>query len=193
MAGNVALGHRVAHPGLGAGDRQRAGLDGSRTASGASQWDRQSGQQWDRQWDWNRWPGPAIKRSHGAVGVRQGQFFPAQVVLDEERALPDPPQSDASGQPAQQHLLGTGEAKQLTGAFGLPRGLAKNDPRFGVGEKPLGEPLLLRAFVAGCPQIGQTVDNGHVGHPVGAGELERGLQPARRCEMAEDSPRLVQD
>ena len=69
---------------------------------------------------------------------------------------------------------------------GFYRCLAKNYPRFGAGEKPLGEPPLLRgAFVAGCPQIAEKRwTTATLATPKERESSKRCPQPARRCEMA---------
>jgi len=130
---------------------------------------------------------------HGPVGVRQRSLLIGQVVLDEVRGLPHPPQRHAPRQLAQEHLLGPGQAKQLAGPLGLSGGLAEHDPGLGVGQEPLSQALLLGAVLAGRLQVRQAVHDGNVGDPKGTGQFERGLQPTGGGQVAKHGPRLVQD
>ena len=114
-------------------------------------------------------------------------------MLDEERALAVSPQRNAPRELAQEGLLVAGAAEQFAGPLGLSGCLAENDAGLRVRKKALGQPLLLRTFLASCLEIREPVNDGDVGHPIGTGKLESRLQPTCRREMAQQRPRLVED
>lgn len=74
-------------------------------------------------------------------------------MLDEVGSLPYPPQRHAPREPADQDLLGPGQAEELAGPLGFPRRLAEDDPRLGIRQQPLGQSLLLGAVLARRLQV----------------------------------------
>jgi len=114
-------------------------------------------------------------------------------VLDEERALADSPKRNTPRELAKEGLLVAGEAEQFAGPFGLSGCLAENDSRLRVRKEALGQPLLLRTLLTSCFEIREPVNDGDVGYAIGTGKFEGRLQPTRRCEMAEQRSRFVED
>jgi hypothetical protein len=90
----------------------------------------------------------------------------AELVLHEERTLADPPESHAPRELAQERLLVAREPEQFAGPLGLPGYLAENDSGLGVREEALGQPLLLRTFLARCFKVREPVHDGHVGYSI---------------------------
>jgi hypothetical protein len=113
-------------------------------------------------------------------------------VLDDERALADPPERLASLQIGDLLDLDLGQAEQLAGLLDLAVGLAVDDPGLRVLEQSLGQLDLLAALVAGRGQVAEPVHHGHALHAVAAGQLPALAQPAGDGQVAQDHPGLVE-
>jgi hypothetical protein len=93
------------------------------------------------------------KLPHSTVSVGERQFLGAELVLDKERALPHSPQRNAPWELAEEGLLVAGEAEQFAGPLCLAGCLAENDSGLRVRKEALGQPLLLRTFLASRLQV----------------------------------------
>ena len=71
------------------------------------------------------------------------------------------------------------------------RRLRVDDTGLRIGQQSLRQRHLLGVRRADGTQVGDPVQNGHVGHPEGARQLPRRLQPARHAQVRQDGPRLV--
>src|SRR5581483_1874060 len=114
-------------------------------------------------------------------------------MLDEERSLPNLPESPPAPELGEKLRLGVGQSEQLARLRKLVGWLRVDDLRLGVGKQALREPHFPTSLGAGRAQVGKAMHHHDVLRTEPSRELERLLEPLADSEVRKDPPRLVDD
>ena len=116
-----------------------------------------------------------------------------ELVLHDEGAVLDPPEPLTGPQAGEQLLLGAGEPEREGGGAELVRLLPVHDPGLRIRQQRRGEGAHRGPGIADVVEVGELVEDQHVGQAVMAGEPPMGVHAFEQGGMAHQTPGLVVD